>query len=115
MMMYKPRTLLLILLFFLVAASLAVACAGEEQAPQPSAPIATPEEPPASGAPPTLGGAELLEQRCTPCHGLDLVERANKTAEEWETTVERMRGMGAELTDEEVQILIEYLAETYGP
>ncbi len=113
--MYKPRTLLLILLLFLVAASLAVACAGEEQAPQPSAPIATPEEPPASGPPPTLGGAELLEQRCTRCHGLDLVEAASKTAEEWETTVERMRAKGAELTDEEAQILIEYLAETYGP
>jgi hypothetical protein len=41
--------------------------------------------------------------------------RASKTQAEWEATVARMRGKGAVLTDAEVQVLIEYLAETYGP
>jgi hypothetical protein len=43
------------------------------------------------------------------------VEAASKSQAEWETTVKRMRGKGAELTDAEAQTLVEFLAETYGP
>ncbi|MGD1995736.1 MAG: hypothetical protein PVH62_03075 [Anaerolineae bacterium] len=64
---------------------------------------------------PTDGGAALLQERCTVCHPLDRVTRAQKTREEWERTVDRMVGRGAELNEEEQSILIEYLTETYGP
>jgi cytochrome c5 len=70
----------------------------------------------ASAAPPAeLSGEELLQARCTGCHTLDRVQAAGKTEAEWEATVERMRGNGAQLTDGEAQILVQYLAETYGP
>ena len=46
---------------------------------------------------------------------LDRVKAASKTLDEWTATVGRMRGKGAELSDAEAEILLEYLAETYGP
>jgi cytochrome c5 len=64
-------------------------------------------------APPALDGQTLLEERCTRCHDLSRVEQARKTADEWRTTVERMVGKGANLTPQEQEALIQYLAETY--
>ncbi|MCJ7811235.1 MAG: hypothetical protein MUP62_03460 [Dehalococcoidia bacterium] len=62
-----------------------------------------------------LGGEELLQARCSRCHTLERVQVAAKVQAEWEATVERMRGKGAELTDAEAQILVEYLAQTFAP
>ena len=91
----------------------------------PTEPQATPESttPPqgeatavpteAPSPPPALDGRTLLEERCTRCHDLSRVEQARKTTDEWRTTVERMVGKGANLTPEEQEALIQYLAETY--
>jgi len=89
--------------------------------PEPEEPTATPEpaEPTATAEPatelPDAEGEVLLEQRCTVCHTLDRVERAQKTREEWVTTVERMIGLGAQLSESEKTVLVDYLTETYGP
>jgi Asp-tRNA(Asn)/Glu-tRNA(Gln) amidotransferase A subunit family amidase len=85
----------------------AVACGGGAEEP--------PAPPPPEETGGNLSGEELLQARCTKCHSLDQVKTASKTQTEWEATVERMRGKGAELTDQEVDTLSEYLAETYGP
>jgi len=69
-----------------------------------------PTQPPSAG-----DGAALLEERCTTCHNLERTTSARKTRDEWEKTVIRMVSKGAELNEEEQEILIEYLAETYGP
>jgi cytochrome c5 len=58
---------------------------------------------------------QLLRERCTACHGLAQVEKAQKTREEWDLTVSRMVGKGAQLSEDEQAALVEYLAETYGP
>jgi hypothetical protein len=100
-------TILLLALLGLVIVSLVVACGGAQEEPA----TAPPEEE-TSGE---LSGEELLEARCTRCHALDIVEGATKTQAEWESTVERMRAKGAELTDAEAQVLVDYLASTYGP
>jgi hypothetical protein len=55
----------------------------------------------------------LLEERCTKCHDLGRVEQAKKTEEEWKATVERMVGKGAQLSQAEQTLVIQYLAETY--
>jgi hypothetical protein len=57
---------------------------------------------------------ELLESRCTACHGLDRVDHPH-TREQWESVVDLMRQYGAILTDDEMQVLVDYLAEHYGP
>lgn len=91
-----------LLLLSLVLGS--VACGSAQQsAPTPPAPTAAQPD-----------GASLLQARCTRCHTLDRVQQASKSAAEWETTVARMRGKGAQLSDAEAQTLIRHLAETYG-
>jgi cytochrome c5 len=83
---------------------------------EPTAPpTEVPQEEPPTEPSPAGDGAALLAERCTVCHGLDRVTSAQKTREQWEQTVARMVGKGAELNEEEQKILIAYLAETYGP
>ena len=101
--MSKANVFFLILFASLVILALAVACGGGEERT---------EVPPSSS---TTSGAELLQDRCTRCHTLDRVRASSKTQAEWEATVARMRGKGAELTDAEAQTLIEHVAVTYGP
>lgn len=63
----------------------------------------------------TLNETALLQERCSVCHSLDRVQQARKTAEQWEQTVTRMIGKGAQLSDEERAALLAYLVATYGP
>jgi cytochrome c5 len=116
-----------------VTAGVLIACGGPEateppaevqptalptEVPQeePTAPpTEVPQEEPPTEPSPAGDGAALLEERCTVCHGLDRTTSARKTREEWEQTVVRMVGKGAELNEAEQEILIAYLAETYGP
>jgi mono/diheme cytochrome c family protein len=70
------------------------------------------------GAPPempAIDGAQLLETRCSVCHSVDRAKQAKKTHDEWDQTVTRMIGKGAQLTEEEKTVLVDYLAKTYGP
>ena len=60
-------------------------------------------------------GAVVLQERCTQCHGADRVEGKQKTYEQWEETIDRMVQKGTELTAMEKTMLLDYLAETYGP
>jgi len=60
-------------------------------------------------------GAALLEQRCSVCHPSARPKSKQKTPEQWETTVTRMMGKGAQLTPEEKKRLIDHLSETYKP
>ena len=83
----------------ILSASLLLACGG----PAPAA------------APSSSEGASILGERCTVCHSLDRVEQKQKTREEWTTTVTRMIGKGAELSESEQATVIDYLTETYGP
>jgi cytochrome c5 len=64
---------------------------------------------------PDVEGATLLETRCSTCHGVERATQLTKTVDEWEQTVTRMVGNGAQLTDAETSVLVEYLAENYGP
>ena len=64
---------------------------------------------------PAIDGATLLETRCSTCHSTDRATQLTKTADGWEETVTRMVGNGAELTDAEKAVLVEYLAQNYGP
>ena len=64
---------------------------------------------------PAADGATLLETRCSTCHGVERATNLTKTADEWEQTVTRMVGNGAQLTEAEKSVLVEYLAQNYGP
>jgi cytochrome c5 len=120
-----------------LAAGILIACGGPEATEPPAAPqeeeptalptevpqeekptvppTEVPQEEPSTEPSPAGDGAALLEERCTVCHGLDRTTSARKTREQWEQTVVRMVSKGAELNEEEQEILIAYLTETYGP
>jgi len=55
-------------------------------------------------------GEEVVSQKCSVCHGLSRVQEADKSFEEWEMTVQKMISFGARISDEEKQIVAEYLA-----
>jgi hypothetical protein len=82
----------------------------------PPQPTETPS--PATALPaeaPALDGATLLDTRCSVCHSADRPRQAKKTREQWDQTVTRMVGKGAQLTEAEKTVLLDYLAKTYGP
>lgn len=105
------RTIVILIAAWLVMMAVPVACnSGSSQPTQaPSSAMALPVETPA------LNGETLLETRCSVCHSADRTRQAKKTRAQWEQTVTRMIGRGAQLTEAEETVLVDYLAKTYGP
>ena len=63
--------------------------------------------------PAALDGKALIQERCTKCHDLTRIQQAKKTRDQWEATVRRMIGNGAQLTKDEQDAAIAYLTKTY--
>lgn len=57
---------------------------------------------------------KLLETRCTLCHTLERVAKEKADRSGWEKIVERMKGHGAKLDDDEREVLVDYLTAAYG-
>ena len=57
----------------------------------------------------------LLRARCSRCHSYDNALRRRKSPQAWERTVWAMRQRGAELTDQEAERLVRYLARERSP
>lgn len=57
----------------------------------------------------------LFADACTACHTLDRVIVQHLTEEEWRGVIAGMLSEGVPLTDEETTMLVEYLAENFGP
>jgi len=93
---------LAVLLAVSFALTLMMACGGETGAPADD--VAT-----------IADGKSLLEGPCTQCHELGRATSKSKTRDEWLSTVDRMIGKGAAINAEEMEILVDYLAEEYGP
>jgi mono/diheme cytochrome c family protein len=56
----------------------------------------------------------LLNRACTTCHALEQVQKARKATEEWRATLLDMRERGAQLSDQELEQLVEWLARVWG-
>ena len=67
---------------------------------------------PAGKAPtgPDAVAANLVNTVCTSCHTLDRVKNKMADKDGWTTTVTRMQEKGAGLTDEQVPVVVEFLA-----
>jgi mono/diheme cytochrome c family protein len=63
----------------------------------------------------------LFEQHCSMCHGIDRPLSKNKTREEWQITVARMRQNAAikkirgGIPEEDAGRIVDYLAAVRGP
>jgi len=60
-------------------------------------------------ATPTIDVDALIREKLVGHHSVDRVYAAVKTREEWNVTLDRMIGYGAKISEEEKQIIIEYL------
>jgi cytochrome c5 len=63
-------------------------------------------------------GKAILEANCTICHDLDRVKSKHYDKDSWQGLIESMRdkrGGPKDLTDEEIQILADYLSKNFGP
>jgi hypothetical protein len=56
----------------------------------------------------------LLNRTCTKCHGVERAETARKSEEGWRVTLLGMRERGAELADEDLERLVEWLGRVWG-
>jgi glyoxylase-like metal-dependent hydrolase (beta-lactamase superfamily II) len=68
------------------------------------------------GAPATAStGQQLLEKACVGCHNLNRVQNKKLNQSDGQTIIVRMKDRGAELSDNDITPLVEYLVKTYGP
>jgi mono/diheme cytochrome c family protein len=58
-------------------------------------------------------GKDALIKVCTPCHGAENVIGEAKTREEWGQLVGEMVSFGAQGTDEELNLIVDYLARHF--
>jgi hypothetical protein len=56
----------------------------------------------------------LVENVCTLCHEFARVQRQELTKAEWAGEIRGMLAEGAPLTDEEFELVVNYLTRTYG-
>jgi mono/diheme cytochrome c family protein len=59
-------------------------------------------------------GKAVVQTACSQCHGLDVIV-GRRSREEWANVVSQMVGNGAQLSDDDYNTVIEYLATNLGP
>jgi cytochrome c5 len=57
----------------------------------------------------------LYESACTQCHGLRMIEKTRDGRSGWENTVHKMVIAGTQLNADEMELVIDYLVQHYGP
>jgi cytochrome c oxidase cbb3-type subunit III len=57
----------------------------------------------------------LIIARCSVCHSPDLITQQRLPGKRWEATVEKMKRWGAEISNEEADLLLQYLSARYHP
>jgi competence ComEA-like helix-hairpin-helix protein len=60
-------------------------------------------------------GKAVVLKSCISCHSVETVTKSRNTADGWADVVSRMIGRGAEISDDDAETVVEYLAEHYGP
>lgn len=58
-------------------------------------------------------GKVIIMRACGKCHSTDQIARQQKTEENWQATVVRMAGRGAEVTTDEVNVVVKYLSANF--
>ena len=59
-------------------------------------------------------GKEILEKQCSTCHTLEVIVAQRNDAAEWKRLVLNMIDRGAEISEEQVPVITEYLAANWG-
>jgi competence protein ComEA len=70
---------------------------------------------PAKAGLPDGPGKAQLQSTCQACHAVDVIMSKHATKEGWTQTIMRMQGMGAEVSDSDIDVIASYLAAHFGP
>jgi competence ComEA-like helix-hairpin-helix protein len=60
-------------------------------------------------------GQAIVQQKCASCHALKVVTGKRASREQWSPIVDRMITRGADVDDDEIDTLLDYLAKNFGP
>ena len=60
-------------------------------------------------------GSEIARRACHDCHDPIVITASRLTAPQWSARVDAMLAKGAKVEDEEIDVLIDYLATHFGP
>lgn len=85
-----------------------VATCGLEAQTAPAAP-----PPAATPAPPPGPGLVIINEKCSACHTTATVFGQRRSPEDWAATVQVMVDRGADLSPDEANVVIGYLAENF--
>lgn len=64
---------------------------------------------------PEGAGKQILLKSCTSCHSVETITANRNTGDGWADVVSQMIGRGANISDDDAETLVEYLAKNYGP
>ena len=59
-------------------------------------------------------GKAIVQRTCVSCHALKVVTAKKASKEEWSVLVDQMVSRGADLNDDEIEIVVDYLAKNFG-
>jgi mono/diheme cytochrome c family protein len=60
-------------------------------------------------------GKAIFVKGCGVCHGLDVSTNLHQSPTQWQAIVSSMINAGAPVTDDEYDVLVDYLVTNYGP
>lgn len=60
-------------------------------------------------------GKAIVQRTCVSCHALKVVTTKRATKEQWSAVINLMLSKGADLDDDEVDVVVDYLAKNFGP
>ena len=60
-------------------------------------------------------GRRLVLDLCTSCHDLQRVKLQHLSRDEWQGVIKGMISEGGPVTDEEMSLIVDYLAASFGP
>ena len=64
---------------------------------------------------PAGAGKEVVARVCSECHGTDNIRKKRLSEDDWGTTVSQMVDEGAQVSGDDVMVIVEYLTQNFGP
>src|SRR6516225_1384719 len=58
-------------------------------------------------------GKQILDNACTTCHPITMITNAGHTREDWQLVMERMVAAGAEVPQNQIATVTDYLAKNF--
>ncbi|MGC1449657.1 MAG: helix-hairpin-helix domain-containing protein [Candidatus Sulfotelmatobacter sp.] len=64
---------------------------------------------------PPGNGQAIVQQKCSTCHALKVVTGKKASKQQWSTIVDQMITRGADVPDDDIETVVDYLTKNFGP